>query len=47
MKSTESPIIKIPILEMILQIVYNQGKQQNHFTHYGAKDFSTYLDQLK
>ncbi|CDW78547.1 UNKNOWN [Stylonychia lemnae] len=45
--SYESAFFKIPLVEMQMNMIYNQGKTQNHYTHSGAKDIGSYLEQLK
>ena len=43
----ESPLLKIPLIEIQFNIIYNQGKTVNHYTHNGVQNIGQLLEQLK
>lgn len=43
----ESALLKIPLIELQLNIIYNQGKTVNHYCHVGVKDIGQLIDKLK
>ena len=40
-------MLKIPLVEIQLSIIYNQGRSVNHYTHTGVREFSELMEQLK
>lgn len=47
MREFESAIVKIPLIEVQFNIIYNQGKTVNHYTHSGVQNIGQLLDSLK
>jgi hypothetical protein len=38
LRNFESAMLKIPLIELQLTVIYNQGKTVNHYTHTGVNN---------